>query len=957
MHIHIRAFSCFCLFLITLGLSAQTGMIRGTVYEESTGETLFGVAVKIQGTTNGAVTDFDGKFQINVAPGTHTLDVSFISFKKITITDVTVTEGEVTLLDRISMLDDIAELEAIVVTADVIKNSESALLTVKRKSVNVMDGVSAENFRKIGDSNAGEAAKRVPGVSVEGGKYVYVRGLGDRYTKTTLNNVDIPGLDPDRNSIQIDVFPTSLIDNMVILKSFTSELPADFTGGIVNIETKDFPEEKVMDVSASVSYNPSMHFNSDYLNYEGSSTDILGFDNGDRELSDIARQPDFPTPLNSRDEAQINSVLTDFSPTLGAQQETSFMDYSLGLTMADQLEIGNGYKLGYLFSGNYKNTSTLYDDAFFGEYQLPEPADEYQFVRATTQEGVLAMNNVLLGGLAGLALKNANNKLKFNVMHLQNGESRAGQFFIDDSDDAVGKSGFTANSDNLEYSQRSITNFLLNGEHYLQEGAWKIDWRGSSTISSQDDPDIRKTAFTELNGGPGISAGAAGVPNRIWRELDETNLVGKVDITKEYRMLNEDAKLKFGSSQTFKERDYEILVYQVQINGRQPDWLGDPDEIFSQENLFPNGPIFLQSSLTGGSGPNPNAYNSTISNTAFYVSNEFTPFPKFKSILGLRAENFVQKHTGRDNQQINVLEDDKVLDALDFFPSANVIYALGEKQNLRTSYTRTIARPSFKELSFAQILDPVSNRIFNGGLFPLGEWDGNLTETRINNFDLRWELFMNRGQLFSISAFYKTFDNPIELVRIPEAQTNNEFQPRNVGDGEVRGLEFEFRKSLDFITYDLANFNISGNLTLVQSKIDRSETELRARENFRKNGETIESTRDMAGQAPWIINAGLGYNNPEIALDAGLFYNVKGETLTVVGGGLFPDVYSQPFHSLNFNLNKSVGADQRMALNFSVTNILNDRREEFFQGFQAADQTFQSWTPGTSIGLGIKYSF
>ena len=235
-------------------------------------------------------------------------------------------------------------------------------------------------------------------------------------------------------------------------------------------------------------------------------------------------------------------------------------------------------------------------------------------------------------------------------------------------------------------------------------------------------------------------------------------------------------------------------------------------------------------------------------------------------------------------------------------------------------------------------------------------WDGNLTETRINNLDLRWELFMPGGQLFSISAFYKSFDRPIELVRIPVAQTGLEFQPRNVGDGEILGAELEIRKSLDFISPGLANFSINGNVTIVESTVEMSITELEARQEFEKNGETLDGTREMAGQAPYIINAGISYNNLETGWEAGLFYNVKGATLTIVGGGLTPDIFSEPFHSLNFNLNKSFGEDQRTTVNVGVNNILNDIREEFYTGFNAEDQYFSRLSPGTSISFGVKYN-
>lgn len=953
----------FLVFVMSLSqiTFAQEGTVRGTIIEQSLGEPMYGVTLIFKGTNYGAIADFDGKFSITAPAGTYDLQASYIGFQTVVVTGVEVKAGEVTVIDQINLIEDAATLDEVVVTAEAIRTTEAALQTVKRKSVNLIDGISSESFRRIGDSDAGQAAKRVTGVSVEGGKYVYVRGLGDRYTKTTLNGMDIPGLDPDRNSIQIDIFPTNLIDNMIILKTFTPELPADFTGGIVNIDTKDFPDKKIFNVSFSMDYNPSMHFNSDFISYEGSSTDFLGFDNGERALPTGYDLANAPNPFNSSD-AEVVQFLDEFSPTMGITPETNFMNYSLGLTFGDQKELKNGHTLGYLLSGNYRNNSVFYDDAFYGEYQNDRNTSITDFQRAGNISGLLAENEVLLGGLAGLAYKTYSSKFRFTAMRLQNGVNRSGDFDLIDDEDAIGKSGYIGYSENLEYNQRQITNLFLNGEHHIGGDKWTIDWRGSTTWSSQDDPDIRKTAFTEFGneGRLRFIAGAAGNPSRLWRALEEVNAQGRVDITNESQLFDREAKLKFGFSHTFKERDYNIVNFSANFfNGQQPEWTGNGIEVWTPQNLYPTGPIYL---VSGFNEPNPNEYNSTVNNTAAYVSAEFSPAEQLKAIVGVRAENFVQRHTGRDQLQTRVLDNEKVLDALDFFPSVNLIYAIRERQNLRLSFSQTIARPSFKELSFAQILDPVSNRIFNGGLFAIDDWDGDLKVTDINNFDLRWELYWDRGQTLSLSAFYKTFANPIELVGLPQAQTNAEFQPRNVGDGELYGIEMEFKKALDFIDQ---NLSIYGNLTLVESIIDISQTELRNRENNARDGEVIEGTRNMQGQAPWIVNAGVTYDLWDSGLDAGLFYNVKGKTLAVVGGGINPDVFAQPFHSLNFNMNKIFGENEEWAVNFSINNILNDSLEQFYErsfsnasetGLDAPAAIFQRFSPGISIGFGIKYS-
>ncbi len=983
---------------ITITAFSQRGIVRGKVIDDSNGETIIGANVVLEGTSTGTTTDLDGDFSLELDPGTYTLQITYIGYQALSIQDVEVTSGKVTLLRELRLGEEQLDLQEVVVTAKAIRNTETALITLKKKSPAMLDGISSAKFELTGDATAVEAAKRITGVSIEGGKYVYVRGLGDRYSKTMLNYVDIPGLDPDRNSLQMDIFPTILIDNIVVSKNFTADLGADFTGGLVNVETKDFPEEKIFRVSAGIGYNPSMHFNSNYLAYDGGKTDWLGFDDGTRRLPDRAREPNIPTPISGASEQEVVDFVKSFSPALEAQRQTSFLDFDLGISFGDQITLGRKKnrdperinpkenKLGYILSLSYQTDYRYYDDVTYGEFQRNSNSPDSIALRyATVQQGELGERNVLLGGLAGLAFKTKLSKFRLTAMHLQNGESRAGKFFIDNNGEANGQSGYIATSNNLEYNQRALTNIMLNGTHILGGSGWEIDWRISPTISKSNDPDIRKTAFTITPVDTTFIAGAGGNPSRIWRELSEINAQAKIDVIKNHKAFGDVAKLRFGLSHIYKERDYEILFYDIQFFTSQ-SWPNpvSADSVLQSKNIFPNRPnsLYYQS---GNNFPNPNAYNSNVNNTGAYVSYEFSPLSRLKAILGVRAENFVQRHTGRDQIASNslrdlienlglteqeaidsvqnnpslgkVLDNDKVLDALDFFPSINLIYALTENQNLRASYTRTIARPSFKELSFAQIIDPITNRIFNGGLFTYSDWDGNLSETRIDNIDLRWELFLERGQLISVSGFYKSFDDPIELVRIPEQQTSTEFQPRNVGSGRLFGAEFEFRKDLDFISPFFSRFNVSGNLTVVSSQIDMTDTEFNARKAFERTGETVENTRKMAGQSPYVINAGIGYSDVEQGWDIGLYYNVKGKTLEVVGIGLYPDVLFQPFHSLNFKALKKLGKNQNTVIDFSISNILNDRLESFFESFEAESQIFTRINPGVAFSIGVSHRF
>lgn len=950
----------FLILIITTLTNAQDkGTIRGTVYDANTGETLVGVSVVIKDTYTGTATDLDGKFSLDTEPGTYDLQLSFISFQTLVIEDVEVKSGEVTVLNDLRLNESSVELEDVVVTASAIRNTEAALQTMKRKSSVMLDGISAAKIELIGDGTAVEAAKRVTGVTVEEGKYVYVRGLGDRYSKTTLNNMEIPGLDPDRNSLQMDIFPTNIIDNMMVSKNFTADLPADFTGGLMNITTKDFPDRKIFNVSAGMEFNPQVHFNADYLTYDGGKTDFLGFDDGTRALPDFIPDENdlLATPSNGQ---TINDFVNQFTPTLGAQTQSTFADYSMGIAFGNQLNIGSdknkNAKLGYIFSLSYKASSDFDDNVLYGDYKMNTNPANYEMIYSTIQKGAVGERNILIGALGGLAYKNNFNKIRLTAMRLQNGTSSAGQFSIDNNGAAASQSGYFATSDQLQYNQRSLTNMLLHGTHVFDEKNWEVDWRISPTFSTSDEPDIRKTAFTHEDDGDIVfNSGAAGYPSRIWRELNEINNSSKVDLTKDYTLWSKDAVLKFGLNHSYKKRDYEVVKMGYQLNQLSVTFpRADASLVLKPENIYDGTSGFLY--MIPESSPS-NEYESSVHNTAMYLSNEFYPLKKLKSVIGLRVENFVMRHTGQDQNGSRKLDNEKVLESTDFFPSINVIYEVTENQNLRASYSRTVARPSFKELSFAQIIDPLSNTIFNGGLYAVDEWGGNLRETFINNVDLRWELFRDKGQSVSTSVFYKDFDAPIELVRLTSSVTSTEYQPRNVGDGTLYGVEFEFNRNLDLISPLLKHFNISGNITLTHSEIEMTESEFNSRKAFEKEGQNIKQTRDMAGQSPYVINGGIGYNNLETGLSGGLFYNVKGETLSIVGAGVFPDMYLEPFHSLNFSLSKKLGEEKRTKIDFKISNLLDQTQKSSFKSYEAEDKPYSIYHPGRSFSLGLSFQF
>ena len=504
-------------FLIFTGFSfAQTGILSGTVMDSEFNDVLPYANVVVKGSTKGTTTDFDGKYVLELPEGTYTIQYSFVGYETKEITDVTVKANEEVIVDV--SIGPANSLEEVVLTSSSKRNTENAVLNLQKKSVMLMDGLSAQTIKKTGASNAASAVKSVPGVSIQGGKYVYVRGLGDRYTKSILNGVDIPGLDPDRNTIQMDIFPTNIIDNVIVVKSAAAEYPADFTGGVVDIITKDFPSKAEYSISAGAGYNSAMHFNDDYLTYNGSKSDFLGYDSGKRNLP-INRYQPIPGTFNNS--TVLTTLTRRFDSELAAKNETSGMNFDFGFTAGNQYDLGKN-KIGYIASLSYKNNTTFYGDRIDGNYTKDENNSNNNNLLATRlTNGDEGINSIVLNGLAGLVFKTDNSKFKANVLHIQNGESSAG-FYLQKLAQGGGNAGFeNIQKDALLYTERSITNVLINGDHKLTDNL-DLNWKFSPTFTKVLDKDHRITPLEQnQNGNFSISPSTSSFPIRIWRTLQE----------------------------------------------------------------------------------------------------------------------------------------------------------------------------------------------------------------------------------------------------------------------------------------------------------------------------------------------------------------------------------------------------------------------------------------------------
>lgn len=917
--------------MLSISAFAQSGFLRGKVIDAENGEGLFGSTISLQGTTRGTSADFDGNYSLSLEEGTHTIEFRFFSYQTKTISDVEIIDGEVTLLD-IELSVATTELAEIVITAEQAKDTEVALMTVQKKSTKLIDGISAQAFKKVGDGDLGIAMKRVTGVSVQGGKHVYVRGLGDRYTKTTVNGMSIPGLDPDKNSVQIDIFPTSTIENVIVYKTFSPDLQGDFTGGIVDVETKKFPDEKSTSVSLSLGFNPDMHLNNDYLTYDGGATDFLGFDDGNRALP-FGKQDVIPSHITEG--ATAESFTRQFDPTLAAQTSTSFMDYGLSFSHGNQIN-KDKVTIGYNAIFNYQSKTEFYDNVQFGEYFKSDQSDVNELEAVGLRNGSLGNRDIMWNTLLSGALKFDRHSFSASLMRTQNGVSSASKRT---SADLFFNPSITSD-DILTYTQRAVTNAILVGKHGFDK--FDLEWRAASAFSSISDPDLRDTRIENQDDGTfGLNTGVGAGVDRYYRDLNENNQSAKVDITVPFAETN---KFRAGLLGTWKKRDYEILHYLFRNVGSQPisndaDELLNPDNIFTEESD--------RGTVVRGNFQPANTYEATQSIFAGYVMSEMQVLPKLKAIYGVRAEKTQMNYTGA-NQRGETFDDISTLDELNILPSVNLVYGITEEMNVRASFNQTLARPTFKEKSYAQIYDPITGRTFIGNI--------DLQQTNINNYDLRWEYFYGQGEMISLSGFYKTFDGHIELVSFPTAP--DQLKPRNSGTSTVVGFEVEFKKNIT------DNLSFGTNASFIKSAVDmksvivddqsgQTEYELRS-ENLR-DGENLSDTRRMSGQSPFLINAYFNYTDSQGKYNASLAYNVQGETLNIVGSGGLPDIYTKPFQSLNLNVYKNLGPDLRSRITLGITNILNAERNNFYKSHQGNDPVFSLFRPGRSFN--VKYSF
>ena len=896
-----RSISKFGVVAVACGLAAlvatagalnaqQPGRILGRVVD-SEGAPVIGARIELadSGSNVGSTSGVDGRFVLApITPGTVSIRARMVGYQPKIVSGIEVRPGA-TVEQNVTLTAAAVQLAEVEVTAEAERGSVNRALEEQRNANNIVNAITAEQIAKSPDSDAGQAIQRVSGVTVQDGKFVYVRGLGERYTTTELNGSRIPSPEPDRKIVPLDLFPSVLLEGITTSKTFTPEQPGDFSGASVNIKTKEFPARRIMSLSVGAGFNDAAA-GENVVKAPTVGGEWLAYGLGPRQLPDPVRAAG---NLSGVTLTQANQLIGTFRDAWSAGNGNGAANGSTSISVGGEDPVF-GQRIGYLGSFSYQNDQEVRKDETRGLAKNgTEPGTALPL---NTYQGSSAKGTVLWGGLLNLSTRlGGSSRLSFNNAYTRGGDNEASVL-----------TGFNEEFSNnfefqrLTYTTRSVRSNQLQGQHLLSNrisGDWSVTWAGV-TRDEPDRSDIGYLAVPDPTSGrlePREWFGAPRFATRTFTDMSETSWDFGANVRFEFGGRAYPTALKIGGAFRTVSRDADSRAYDItNLNLTDAQRQMTPEQIFTPANESANS-FFLSANTNGG------RYTADDKVAAGYVQLEIPITHRLQFVGGARIEDWhLDVNTVTPGGQV-VPSNPRNTDVL---PGLALNYRLTPNHNLRFSASQTLSRPEYRELSPVVYFEQV------GFFTTIGNPD--LKRALIQNFDLRWEWFPNLGEVVSVGVFAKRFKNPIEKV-IVQATGTNQLSYVNAEKAENYGVELELRKNLGFVGTGLLPFTLFANTTLMKSDITPGNTGLSALTN---------PNRPMVGQSEYVVNAGLTASNNSGRWTATVLYNVAGERILEAGSGGLPDAYEQPRNLLDVSAQLPVTGNVYFKL--EGKNLLNE---------------------------------
>jgi TonB-dependent receptor len=845
------------------------------------------------------------------------------------------------------------EIEEVFVTGEFIPDE-------KRDTSEISNVVGEEDMNIVPETTVGATLSRVSGLSLVDGKFVYVRGLGERYSSTLMNRARISSPVPFQKTVPLDIVPNNIVSSLLVQKTYSAEYPGDFSGGVVDIRTRATPDENYFTVKLGIGGN-SETTGGDGIYYRGGDDDNWGYDDGTRKIPrNVARLSS--EEFEATEYPERANLGASFYNNWDIYEKDMKPLYSGEAELGWRYDFDNGMALGILGNYKYRNGwfNTIKDMARYEFTGVDGGSNQtVDYTRWITRQEIDQSGFVNIG----LEL-NPDNSVMFTWLQLRKTEDEVQQDRGLSSEDDV-TDGIPVESYRLQWAENETESFQLAGEHYFTGlNDTLFEWRIVDGSGSRESPDTRTYTYAEDNSGnmavvtPGRQA--AGdlrdvfqAPDRNYSDLNDDIEEWGFDATIPVDFL--ETSIKVGYSDFERTRETRDRLFRFEVTSRAPQYISwmTPSQLFGDENWVDEY-ITVRDFSAGqanASGIFPFA-ESSEEVSAYYGSIDSRILPTLRVQLGVRFEDTEIEADAWGGNTEPGTDNLSKQDYDDTLPAASLTWEFLENMQLRAAYSETVNRPSLTEITGSTLRNPSDQNLYRGNVF--------LEQAEVENYDLRWEWYFGMADEMSIGLFYKEFTDPIEVAKV-QAQ-GDIFTWFNAEEAELEGVEFDLRKELPFATwFDLDpvwnGFRVSFNVSYIDSEV----TLLGAGETAedvpltgdRRISPLFSNTRPMTGQSDWLANALLTYEDPNLGILATLAYNYTGERIVLVGERSAPDIIEEDRHRVDLLFRYSFGLwDQDLEVEAKVANLL-DEEVELTQG----GQPYERWDPGITYGVTLKARF